>query len=132
AAMSGYFWFLSISGWQWGDKLSSTDPLYLQATTVCLTGIIVTQIANVFVCRSRILSVFSISLWINKFLLAGIALEFMIILLIVYTPQGNTLFGTSPISLAAWAFLIPFAFLLLGFEEFRKAVVRKLFSNRIS
>ncbi len=126
AGMAGFFWFLSINGWQWGDQLASGDPLYLQATTVCLTGIIVMQIANVFVCRSGILSAFSISLWINKFLLAGIAVELLIILFIVYTPQGNILFGTGPIPLTAWAFFIPFALFLLGFEELRKKLVRKM------
>ena len=132
AAMSGFFWFLYINGWQWGDQLTANAPLYLQATTVCLTGIIVTQIANVFVCRSRTLSVFSISLWNNKFLLAGVIAELVIIMLIVYTSQGNTLFGTSPIPLTVWAFLIPFAILLLGFEEVRKAFVRNLMPSRTS
>jgi len=132
AAMSGFFWFLYINGWQWGDQLTANAPLYLQATTVCLTGIIVTQIANVFVCRSRTLSVFSISLWNNKFLLAGVIAELVIIMLIVYTSQGNMLFGTSPIPLAVWAFLIPFAILLLGFEEVRKAFVRNLMPSRTS
>lgn len=132
AAMAGFFWFLSLNGWQWGGKLPSDSILYLQATTVCLTGIIVTQIANVFVCRSRVLSVFSISLWINKFLIAGVAVELAIILLIVYTPQGNILFGTNPLPLAVWAFLLPFAFLLLVFEEARKAIVRFLMPYRIS
>jgi hypothetical protein len=30
---------------------SAAAPLYLQATTACLAGIIVTQIADVFACR---------------------------------------------------------------------------------
>ncbi len=124
AAMSGFFWFLSTNGWQWGDKLSADAPLYLQATTVCLTGIIITQVANVFVCRSRFLSVFSLSLRINKMLLAGIAVELIIIMLIAYTSYGNIMFGTNPIPVSAWIFFIPFAFLLLGFEEVRKIFVR--------
>jgi len=33
--------------------------------------------------------------------------------------------GTAPIPLTAWLFFIPFALLLLGFEEVRKFVVRK-------
>src|SRR3989338_6047380 len=117
ASMAGFFWFLSINGWHCGDALSSKNPLYWQATTVCLTGIIVTQVANVFVCRSGILSVFSMSLWVNKFMLAGISVEIVIILLIVYTSPGNIMFATSPIPLSMWLFLIPFAFLLLGLEE---------------
>ncbi len=125
AAMAGFFWFLSINGWHWGDPLSANNSLYLQATTVCLTGIIVTQVANVFVCRSGILSAFSLPLWTNRFLLTGIAAELVIILLIVYTYQGNIMFGTSPIPLSSWIFLVPFAVLLLGLEEARKFFVRK-------
>ncbi len=132
ASMAGFFWFLSINGWHWGDALSSKDPLYWQATTVCLTGIIVTQVANVFVCRSGILSVFSMSLWVNRFMLAGISVEIVIILLIVYTSPGNIMFATSPIPLSMWLFLIPFAFLLLGLEEVRKLFVRNMMTRRIS
>ena len=132
ASMAGFFWFLSINGWHWGDALSSKNPLYWQATTVCLTGIIVTQVANVFVCRSGILSVFSMSLWVNKFMLAGISVEIVIILLIVYTSPGNIVFATSPIPLSMWLFLIPFAFLLLGLEEVRKLFVRNMMTRRIS
>ena len=132
ASMAGFFWFLSINGWHWGDALSSKNPLYWQATTVCLTGIIVTQVANVFVCRSGILSVFSMSLWVNRFMLAGISVEIVIILLIVYTSPGNIMFATSPIPLSMWLFLIPFAFLLLGLEEVRKLFVRNMMTRRIS
>src|SRR3990172_6905429 len=132
ASMAGFFWFLSINGWHWGDALSSKNPLYWQATTVCLTGIIVTQVANVFVCRSGILSVFSMSLWVNRFMLARISVEIVIILLIVYTSPGNVMFATSPIPLSMWLFLIPFAFLLLGLEEVRKLFVRNMMTRRIS
>ena len=36
-----------------GETLGARDPLYLQATTACLTAIIVMQVVNVFLCRSR-------------------------------------------------------------------------------
>jgi len=126
ASMSGFFWFLSRNGWKWGDSLSPQDPIYLQATTVCLTGIIMTQIANVLVCRSRLLSVFSLPIRTNRLILLGIATEIIILALIIYTPPGNAIVGTAPIPLKAWLFFIPFAFLLLGLEEARKFAVRKI------
>lgn len=129
ASMAGFFWFLSLSGWQWGESLSPQNPIYLQATTVCLTGIIVTQIANVMVCRSRLLSVFSLSIRTNRLILLGIAAEIILLILIVYTPLGNLIVGTAPIPISAWLFFIPFALLLLGLEEVRKFIVRRIWMH---
>lgn len=124
ASMAGFFWFLSINGWHWGEYLPPHDPLYLQVTTVCLTGIIVTQIANVMVCRSRLLSVFSLSIRSNYLILLGIATEIALMAFIVYTSPGNTIVGTAPIPVKAWLFFIPFALFLLGLEELRKLLFR--------
>lgn len=125
ASMAGFFWFLSISGWRWGEYLSPHNPVYLQATTVCLTGIIVTQIANVMVCRSRLLSILSLSIRTNYLILLGIATEIALLILIVYTSPGNIIVGTAPIPFKAWLFFIPFALLLLGMEEMRKFIIRR-------
>ena len=55
----------------------------------------------------------------------GIAAEIAIILLIDYTPAGHRLFGTAPIGLSAWLFVVPFATAMLMLEEARKAFVRR-------
>ena len=47
-----------------------------------------------------------------------------LILLIAYTPSGNALFGTAPIPLSVWLFIIPFALGMLALEELRKWFVR--------
>ena len=125
ASMTGFFWFLSISGWRWGTVLSFHDPVYIKATTVCLTGIIVTQIANVIVCRSRLISVFSIPIRTNWLIPLGIVTEVILLSLIIYTTPGNLIVGTSPIPISVWIFFIPFALLLLGMEEIRKLLFRK-------
>ena len=41
--MSAYFFVLARGGWTWGEPLASDAPLYLQATTACLAGIVVAQ-----------------------------------------------------------------------------------------
>ena len=60
AAMAAYFFVLLGAGWHFGQSLAPTDPLYLSATTACLSTIIVMQIVNVFLCRSSVRSIFSI------------------------------------------------------------------------
>ena len=41
AAMFGFFYVLSTGGWQWGSEMPANSVLYLQATTSCLTAIII-------------------------------------------------------------------------------------------
>lgn len=129
AAMAAFFYVLYGGGWQYGQALDAGNPLYLQATTACLSAIIAMQVVNVFLCRHPSESAFRFSLLGNRLLLAGIMLEAILILLIVYTPWGNRWFGTSPISAAVWLFILPFAGAMLALEELRKALARRMASR---
>ncbi|WP_353684226.1 cation-transporting P-type ATPase [Thermodesulfovibrio sp. 3907-1M] len=120
AGLFGFFYVLHSGGWQWGQALSSKSILYMQATTACLTGIVLAQVANGFASRSFSESILSIGIFSNKFLLAGIVFEIALQLFIVYYPLGNIIFSTHPIPLTAWLVLIPFAMVLLAVEEIRK------------
>ena len=120
AGLFGFFYVLRSGGWLWGDMLAANNQLYIQATTACLTAIIITQIANVFACRSYRESVFSLGLFSNRLIFAGIAFEILLQLFIVYHPFGNRIFSTYPISLNTWLILIPFALFLFFAEELRK------------
>lgn len=124
-SLGAFFLVLKSGGWLYGQRLAPTDPLYLEATTACLGGIIVMQVANVFVCRSERESVFSFGLFSNRWILAGIVTELVLIVLIGYTSLGNRLFGTAPLSGKVWLMLIPFALGLLALEEFRKWLARR-------
>jgi sodium/potassium-transporting ATPase subunit alpha len=124
AGLFGFFYVLNSGGWQFGEMLPSNNPLYMQATTACLTAIIVTQIANVFACRSFRESVFSIGFFSNRLIFIGIAFEIALQLFIVYHPWGNAIFATSPIAAQIWLALMPFAVLLFALEEMRKLMVR--------
>ncbi|HSA78589.1 MAG TPA: cation-transporting P-type ATPase [Nitrospirota bacterium] len=125
ACMFGFFWVLGQGGWTWGIMLPPSDHLYMQATTACLTAIIVTQVTNVFACRSYRESLFSIGFYTNRLIFAGIAVELLLQLFIVYHPFGNKIFSTSPLPWTTWFVLVPFALALLLAEETRKYFVRK-------
>ena len=124
AAMAAFFFVLYTAGWTYGGELSPHDPLYLQATTACLTAIIVMQIANVFLCRSASRSLLATGLLGNRLIIWGVILEVAMVLLIDYTPWGNFLLSTSPVTGAVWLFIVPFAAGLLVLEEVRKWLVR--------
>ena len=111
AAMSAFFFVLPEAG-------------YAAATTACLMAIIVMQLVNVHLCRSNRTSAFTSARQWNVLIFVGMAIELMLILLIAYTPIGQAVFGTAPISIDAWLFVVPFAIAMFGAEELRKWVAR--------
>jgi hypothetical protein len=121
--MSAFFFVLHQGGWEHGQSLAPNNPLYLQATTACLSAVVVMQIINVFLCRSDCQSIIGKGFFSNKLIFVGIAAEIALIVLIVYTPWGNALIGTAPLSPATWLFFLPFGFGLFALEEFRKLIV---------
>jgi sodium/potassium-transporting ATPase subunit alpha len=125
AAMATFFFVLCAAGWRYGDVLSLQAPVYLTATTACLSTIIVMQVANVFLCRSASRSLSATGLMGNRLILWGVILELTLMLVIDYTPWGNELLGTSPIGGTVWLFILPFAAGLVVLEELRKWIVRR-------
>jgi sodium/potassium-transporting ATPase subunit alpha len=126
AGLFGFFYVLNSGGWQWGTILPSDNVLYMQATTACLAGIIVSQIGNVFACRSSIESVFSLGFFSNRLVILGIVAEIILSAFIIYHPWGNKIFGTEKLELNVWFILIPFGVGLLVAEEVRKFYVRRV------
>src|ERR1044071_4525111 len=124
AAMTAFFFVLHRGGWIYGQTLAPRNPVYLQATTACLSAIVVMQVVNVFLCRSRRESISKFGLFTNPLILWGIAVEIGIILLVDYTPWGHAVFRTAPISAAAWLFVMPFGLAMLALEELRKWLLR--------
>lgn len=125
AVLAAFFHVLDAGGWAYGTDLAANDPLYRQATTASFAAIVLLQIVNVFLCRSAWRSAFSTGLGGNPLILWGVALEAGLLGLISYTAWGNALFGTAPLPLEVWLFLLPWAAGMLAIEEARKWLVRR-------
>jgi sodium/potassium-transporting ATPase subunit alpha len=123
-AMTAFYFVLKGTGWYYGDLLPNNDPGYLQSTTACLAGIVIAQMVNVCICRHPQQSALNFGLFKNPLLLAGLALELVLLLLIIYTPWGNALFGTAPLALDVWLLVLPLALLMGLLEEVRKLLIR--------
>ena len=100
AAMAAFVFVLVEAGWSWGTMLSPDDLLYRQATTACLTAIVLMQVMNVHLCRTRRAPIRSRRFFGNRLITAGIVTELVLILLIDYTSAGNAIFGTAPLRVA--------------------------------
>jgi calcium-translocating P-type ATPase len=120
AAMTAYYLVLHSGGWAWGEALGIHDTLYQQATTACLASIIIMQIVNVFLCKTPDRTLFGSAIFSNRLILWGVTLEIILILVIIYTPWGQIIFGTAPIPLSIWLFMLPFGAAMLLLEEVRK------------
>ena len=123
-AMAAFFFLLRRGGWRYGQALGMSDPLYLRAATACFCAIVVLQIVNVFLCRSARRSIFSTGVLGNPLIWGGVIVEITLVVLIGYTPLGNSIFGTAPIGPRAWLFILPFAAVMLAAEEVRKWIMR--------
>jgi len=124
ACMSGYLFAYYSSGWRPGTALISYGPIYLKATTMCLAGIIATQIGNVFACRTERESVFKIGFLSNRLVLLGIAVELFLISTIAYLPPFQKVFNTFSPNLVDWAFISLFTPVVFLAEEGRKYLIR--------
>jgi sodium/potassium-transporting ATPase subunit alpha len=124
-AMALFFFVLDAGGWHYGEMLRPSDPLYLRSTSACLAAIVLAQMVNLFVCRHPLEPAWRFPLVGNRLLIAGLAAEAILLAAILYTPWGNRLFGTAPLSAGVWLMGVPFALALGVAEEARKAIVRR-------
>ena len=123
--MSGYFWILYSGGWQLGQTLPFSDPLYIKATTIVFVGIVAAQIGNLLGCQTTRTSTFKIGLFKNRWIPMGIAFEVAVVLSIVYIPYLQSIFNTTALGMNEWLYVITFIPIMFFAEELRKYIVRK-------
>jgi len=125
AGFFSYFVILYAGGWEWGQDLANSDPLYRTAITGFFASIIICQVSDVLICRTRRQSIFTVGWFSNRLVWLGIGTELLLLALIAYVPAFNTFFGTAP--LEAWHLMlsVPFAILILIGDELRRYMIRR-------
>jgi potassium/sodium efflux P-type ATPase len=103
---------------------ATTMAIYHQATTMTLAVIVACQDGNVFACRSERFSIFRLGFFTNRLIWLGIAVEWALILSIIYSPTLQKIFSTASLTAIQWlTLLICPPFILLA-DEIRKKIVR--------
>jgi sodium/potassium-transporting ATPase subunit alpha len=125
AGFTAFFYVLLSEGWYWGQDIAFSNPLYMRATTAFLAAVVICQIADVMICRTRRQSIFSVGIFSNKLVNLGILAEVALIGAIAYVPWLNPFFGSAPIGWVEIVIAIPFALLILVFDEVRKLLLRR-------
>jgi sodium/potassium-transporting ATPase subunit alpha len=130
-----FFVFFSVlisGGWSWGAVLPASSPLYFQATGAFLATIIFSQIGNVMACRTNRQSAIGLLAKFNPWIVAGIMLEILFIVSIIYLPVFHHFFNTRELGAEVWPWILSAPFIVFGMEELRKLVIRKRFLRKIS
>jgi sodium/potassium-transporting ATPase subunit alpha len=94
-----------------------------QAQTAYLVAIVIAQMANVIICKTRINSIVNHG-FTNMVLNVGVLQETLLIVLLVYAPFLNMAFGTSPVDGMDWVTPVPFFVFLIVYDEVRKYILR--------
>ncbi len=123
--VAAYFFLNYLYGWP-VNPLAATGTVYQMATTMCFAAIVLAQVGAVFGCRSDRDAVFKLGLLRNRMILLGIAVEFLLLLLLVYLPIPflHNLFNTAPLGWKAWIFLFAIPPIMLVLDELRKLLLR--------
>jgi Ca2+-transporting ATPase len=104
---------------------AATVAIYAQATTMTLATIVACQDGNVFACRSERTSAFRLGFFSNSLIWIGIAMEWILVLLITHCTSLRSTFSTAPLAPWQWLLLLVCPPLILGAEEVRKALFRR-------
>jgi Ca2+-transporting ATPase len=81
------------------------EAIQRQATTAAFAAIVACQMGNLFAARSERLSAFAIPPR-NRLLIAGLAVEALVLAALVFVPPLQRVFGTAPLPALAWPALL--------------------------
>ena len=123
-SMFAYFYVNYMNGYSLANLSPKGSDIYIVATTMTLAGIVFSQIGAVMNCRTDRQSVFKKGLFKNYTINLGIILEVFFLVLIMHVPTLQKVFGTAPIGVKDWLFLMFIPPIILAIEEVRKVFSR--------
>jgi calcium-translocating P-type ATPase len=94
------------------------------ARTAAFTTLVLAQLFNTFNARSDTETIWG-RVFINRWLLAAIAVSVGLQVAVVYLPFLNEAFGTAPLPLADWVLAAALASSVIWVTELRKAILRR-------
>jgi magnesium-transporting ATPase (P-type) len=138
--MFGFFYMYASHGWQWPDFASMAsfgqmpDPatgasatgVYMAATTMTLTGIVMAQVGNGFAMRTHRQSILAVGFFTNKLRWWGLGAELLGLAALMYVPVLQRIFSTAPLTWQEWGVMALFAPVLLVADEIRKFFLRRM------
>jgi magnesium-transporting ATPase (P-type) len=97
-----------------------------QARTTAINVIVVVETFYVFNCRSLTRSMFTVGVFSNRWLLAGVAAMMALQMVITYVPLANRLFHTAPLSWDVWMRIVAVGMMAYAVVECEKWIRLRL------
>ena len=107
-----------LFAWEHGIEGTNLD----EARATVVNVIVMVQSFYLLNCRSRTRSIFSIGLFSNPWLIAGIAATWLAQLAFTYVPLMNRLFHTAPVRAEAWLYIVGIGAVTYAVVELEKWV----------
>ncbi len=130
-SISGYFYINFLHGWPSQPLAPQGSEIWKTATTMTLTCIVTSQIGAVFCCRTQTESVFSISPFSNRLILAGVAFEIALLAALMYVPALRAFFDTAPLPPQAILYALTCIPVIILLDEARKLFLRRKLSSGV-
>lgn len=99
--------------------------VWQQAMTAWYVTLVLCQFWNIWVCKTRTVSVFRHDLLHNKITLFGVALALAVMLLVTFVPFLQPIFNSRDPPNFVWAWSLPFTGFILVWTEATKWAARK-------
>jgi Ca2+-transporting ATPase len=103
----------------------------VEARSLVFVSIILFELAFAFSCRSRNRTIFRLGVAGNKYLVAAVVSQLVLLFLILYTPGIGSLLDVSPIGFGDWPLVIAVGISGFVFAETAKAIAGGLQSSVI-
>ena len=97
----------------------------VEAQSLCFVTLIIIQFLNAFNCRSLDRSLFNLGVSQNRWLLAAVGWELMLLLLVVYIPFLQGAFSTFALSVEDWVVAVSSALTIVVIAEIYKLVAAR-------
>ncbi len=139
----GFFYMYASHGWQFGSWATmvqwgampnpvtgtAATGIYMAATTMTLTGIVMAQVGNGFAMRTHRQSILAVGFFTNKLRWWGLGAELLGLAALMYVPVLQRVFSTAPLTWQEWGVMALFAPTLLIADEIRKFFLRRMTSK---
>ena len=86
---------------------------------------VTSELLRAYTARSQSHSVFAIGPFSNPWMVRATVASFVLLLLVIYVPALQAVFGTLPLALSDWLLMLPLFFLLPTAAELCKAFLRR-------
>ena len=117
--------FLIPLTWNNGFFFESSIDSLSGARTVAFATLIVAELLRAYSARSERISVFRLGFFSNRLMNTAVGISLLMLLAVIYIPGVNGIFDNVPLSLSAWAVILPLALIPFAASEIYKAVKKK-------